>query len=130
MNDRINILFSIQPSSGIPIYKQIVDQVNRLVISGFLKPGDEIPSVRQVASNFEVNPMTISKAYSLLEATGILERVRGKGMIVATNQEGDQSLKKRLEMIQPSLKEVAIQANQLGLPKEKVIKAFKQLLEE
>lgn len=130
MNDRINILFTIQPSSGIPIYKQIVDQVNRLVISGFLKPGDEIPSVRQVASNFDVNPMTISKAYSLLEATGVLERVRGKGMIVAANQEGDQSLKKRLEMIQPILKDVAMQASQLGLPKEKVIKAFIQLLEE
>jgi GntR family transcriptional regulator len=130
MNDKINILFTIQPSSGIPIYKQIIDQVNRLVISGFLKPGDEIPSVRQVASNFDVNPMTISKAYSLLEATGVLERIRGKGMIVASNQDGDQSLKKRLEMIQPSLKEAAIQANQLGLPKEKVIKAFKQLLEE
>ena len=130
MNDRKTILFTIQPSSGIPIYRQIIDQVNRLVISGYLKSGDEMPSVRQVASDFEVNPMTISKAYSLLEATGVLERIRGKGMIIATNREGDQSLKKRLQMIQPALKDVATQANQLGLPKEKVIKAFKQLLEE
>ena len=85
MSDNNEIYFQIHPSSGIPIYKQIVDQVERLVASGHLSPGDEIPSVRKVATHFEVNPMTVSKAYSTLEASNILERRRGRGMVAASS---------------------------------------------
>ena len=130
MDNRVTYLFQIQPSSGIPIYKQIIDQVNRLVLSGHLKTGDELPSVRQVAGHFEVNPMTISKAYSILEATGVLERIRGKGMIIAGGQEREKTLEKRLESIRPVLIEAATQTKQLALPKETVIQLFKELLEE
>jgi GntR family transcriptional regulator len=130
MESQITLLFQIKPSSGVPIYRQVVDQVNRLVASGALKAGDELPSVRQVAGHFEVNPMTISKAYSLLEAVGVLERVRGKGMIVAANQSATPSLKKRLELVQPILREAATQANQLGLPKEAVLHTLAGYLEE
>jgi hypothetical protein len=52
MSDNKEIYFQIQPSSGVPIYKQIVDQVERLVASGYLSPGDELPSVRRVAMHF------------------------------------------------------------------------------
>ena len=130
MHSPITLLFEIKPGSGMPIYRQVVDQVNRLVASGALKPGDELPSVRQVAGHFEVNPMTISKAYSLLEAVGVLERVRGKGMIVAPDQAATRSLKKRMELVQPILREAATQANQLGLPKEAVLHALAGYLEE
>lgn len=126
----MTLLFQIEPSSGKPIYKQMIEQINRLVMSGFLKPGTEIPSVRQVASDLEVNPMTVSKAYSLLEATGVLERVRGKGMIVARNQKSTNSLVKKLQQIQPSLVEAATQAKQLALPIDAVLKSLKKLLEE
>lgn len=126
----MTLLFQIEPSSGKPIYKQIIDQINRLVMSGFLKPGAEIPPVRQVASDLEVNPMTVSKAYSLLEATGVLERLRGKGMIVSRNQRSTNSLAKKLQQIHPSLLESATQAKQLALPKKAVLEAFNQLLEE
>jgi len=130
MESRITLLFQIKPSSGIPIYRQVVDQVNRLVASGALKAGDELPSVRQVAGHFEVNPMTISKAYSLLEAVGVLERLRGKGMIVASDQAATRSLRKRLELVQPILREAAAQANQLGLPKEAILQTIAGYLEE
>jgi len=130
MDNRISLLFQIKPSSGIPIYKQLVDQINRLVMSGYLKAGDELPSVRQIAGYFEVNPMTISKAYSLLEATGVLERIRGKGMIVASTKKNIKDLKKRLELIRPVLAEAISQANQLAIPKDILIKIFTELLEE
>ena len=77
MSDNKEIYFQIQPSSGVPIYKQIVEQVERLVASGYLSQGDELPSVRKVAVHFEVNSMTVSKAYSMLEASNIVERRRG-----------------------------------------------------
>src|SRR5512146_2758914 len=110
MDGPITLLFQIKPSSGVPIYRQVIEQVNRMVASGSLKAGDELPSVRQIAGYFEVNPMTVSKAYSLLEATGVLQRVRGKGMIVAHDQAATRSLKKRLELIAPVLQEAATQA--------------------
>ncbi|MFC1725655.1 GntR family transcriptional regulator [candidate division KSB1 bacterium] len=128
MENQVSLPFQINPSSGTPIYKQIIEQVNRLVISGFLKAGDELPSVRQVAEKLEVNPMTISKAYSMLEATGVLERIRGKGMIIS-EQKKDKSLDKRLELLRPILFEAAAQANQLSIPKEVILKTFKDILE-
>jgi len=130
MDSPITLLFQIKPSSGIPIYRQVIEQVNRLVASGSLKAGDELPSVRQVAGHFAVNPMTISKAYSLLEAVGVLERVRGKGMVVASDQAATRSLRKRMELVHPILREAATQANQLDLPKEAVLQAFAGYLEE
>jgi GntR family transcriptional regulator len=89
-----------------------------------------LPSLRQVAGHFEINPMTISKAYSLLEAMGVLERVRGKAMVVASDQGATKSLKKRIELIRPILLEAASQANQLGLPKETVLQTLAGYLEE
>ncbi|KPK90988.1 hypothetical protein AMJ80_07785 [bacterium SM23_31] len=130
MGSQIPLLFNIKPSSGVPIYKQIMEQINRLVISGFLKAGDELPSVRQAASYLEVNPMTISKAYSLLEATSVLERVRGKGMIIAHDRRRTHDLDKRIEFLKPALIEAATQANQLALPRETILKLFSELLEE
>jgi GntR family transcriptional regulator len=130
MDNQLILLFQIKTSSGVPIYKQIIDQVTRMVASGHLKSGDELPSIRQLAGYFEVNPMTISKAYSLLEALGVLERLRGKGMIVASDQSATRSLKKRLELVAPVLREAAAQANQLGIPKESVLQVMDQYLEE
>ncbi len=75
-------LFSIVPGSSDPIYRQLVDQVRRLVAGGQLAPGETLPSVREVAQQLTVNPMTVSKAYGLLEAEGVLVRRRGIGMAV------------------------------------------------
>src|SRR5580692_1542366 len=72
--------FQIHPSSGVPIYRQLMDQVKALVASGRLVPGDMLPSVRQLGQDLQINQMTVSKAYSLLEREGAVERVRGQGM--------------------------------------------------
>jgi GntR family transcriptional regulator len=74
--------FHVAPSSGVPIYRQLLDQVRAQIATGRLAPGDFLPSVRQVAGELTVNPMTVSKAYSLLERDGIVELVRGQGMRV------------------------------------------------
>ena len=124
------IMLNIAPSSGIPIYKQIIEQVKRMIVSGQLKQGDELPSVRQVASQFEVNPMTISKAYSLLEAIGFLDRVRGIGMIVSYKQDGKKKMEKRLELLEPVMNELLTQAKQLAIPKEKLKEIIKKYIED
>ena len=68
-------MFQINSATATPIYRQIVDQVRREVVGGKLKPGDELPSVRSVALQHAINPMTVSKAYGLLEAEGLLAHV-------------------------------------------------------
>jgi GntR family transcriptional regulator len=75
-------IFVVHPSSGVPIYRQLIDQVEALVAGGRLRPGDTVPSVRQVAGALGVNPMTVSKAWSRIEGEGVLERDRGRGMVV------------------------------------------------
>jgi len=129
MSDNKEIYFQIQPSSGVPIYKQIVVQVERLVAGGYLSPGDELPSVRKVAIHFQVNPMTVSKAYSMLENSNILERRRGLGMFVSTDIKSSKTLKERIEIIRPGLEEIADQANQLGLSKDRVIELISKIME-
>jgi GntR family transcriptional regulator len=126
----MDVMFQITPSSGAPIYRQIMEQVQRLVLSGHLRPGDELPSVRQAASELAVNPMTISKAYSLLEAMGVLERVRGKGMIVADSQRRGVNLQQRLDALRPVLENAATQARQLDLPRDSVLELLAKMLEE
>ena len=75
-------IYSLNAVSGTPIYRQIVDQTCQLVVSGQLPPGGLLPSVRAVAAELGINPMTVSKAYSLLERDGIVARRRGLGMVV------------------------------------------------
>ena len=76
-------IYSLSATSGTPIYRQLVDQTTQLVASGRLGAGELLPSVRAVAAGLGVNPMTVSKAYSLLERDGIVIRRRGMGMVVA-----------------------------------------------
>lgn len=75
-------MYSLNAVSGTPIYRQIIDQTRQLVASGRLPPGDHLPSVRTMAAELGINPMTVSKAYSLLERDGIVTRRRGHGMVV------------------------------------------------
>ncbi len=130
MQNEKMILLNIAPSSGIPIYKQIIDQVKRMIASGTLQPGDDLPSVRNVASRFQVNPMTISKAYSLLEATGFLERQRGKGMIVSDEHGGQEEIDERIKILEPAINELLTQAKQLAIPKDKLKIIFEKYIEE
>ena len=73
---------ALNPSSGEPVYQQIINQVERLVATGALAPDSTLPSVRQLASTLTVNPMTVSKAYSQLEQLGVVVRQPGVGMRV------------------------------------------------
>jgi GntR family transcriptional regulator len=123
-------LFRIQPSAAEPIYRQIADQVRRMVAGGQLQAGATLPSVRDMASAHAINPMTVSKAYSQLEAEGVLERLRGKGMLIAAMARRPQPLGERLAQLQPLLEEVARRAHQLELSGDKVLSRLRQLMEK
>lgn len=125
--------FQVNISSGVPIYRQLMDQVRALVASGRLVEGALLPSVRQVAQDLQVNQMTVSKAYSLLEHDGVVERVRGHGMRVNRKSSllsSRGTVKERLNELRPLLEQVATQAYQLALTREQVLAALEPLLKE
>jgi GntR family transcriptional regulator len=123
-------LFTIATGSPEPIYRQLVEQVRRRVAAGQLTAGDGLPSVRELAQALAVNPMTVSKAYSLLEAEGVLERQRGVGMVVAAPHARAQGLDDRVELLRAGLERLAAEAHQLGLPPEQVLALFERILKE
>ena len=122
--------FQISISSGVPIYRQIIDQVKTQIATGRLEAGVFMPSVRQVAEELEINPMTVSKAYSLLEKESVLEFARGQGMMVRESSVSKKNLQKREENIVPLLKEVVTKAQQLSLEEKKVIGVLESLWKE
>jgi GntR family transcriptional regulator len=121
-------MFILNPHSSVPIYQQLIEQVRRMVASGQLVPGTELPSVRDMAHTLTVLPMTISKAYSLLEAEGLLERHRGKPMRVAAPRRDQLSLAARLKQLDPQLDAVALSARQLELSTDDVLAQLKKKL--
>ncbi|SEM24454.1 transcriptional regulator, GntR family [Pseudoxanthomonas sp. GM95] len=123
-------LLSIQPASAVPIYRQIVDQLRRLIRAGQLPAGATLPSVREVAAVHAINPMTVSKAYGLLETEGLLLRQRGKGMEVAAQAAAAGSPDSRLALLDPALQTVAHHARQLELPAEAVLARLSALLDK
>jgi len=108
-------MISIDPRSTTPIYRQVMDQVWRLVVTGQLAPGEQVESVASLAARTRVNPMTISKAYSALVDQGVLERRRGIGLFVQplSRTEADTA---RRQILDDSLQETAALAVQLDVP--------------
>jgi GntR family transcriptional regulator len=123
-------LFSIAPGSTEPIYRQLVEQARRQVAGGQLAPGDTMPSVRELAQALAINPMTVSKAYGLLELEGLLHRRRGLGMEVAARPAKASSEAARCALLQPILERAAQEARQLELDPDTVLALFSTLLKE
>lgn len=123
-------MFTLNAQSGVPIYRQLLDQIRRMVASGGLQPGAALPSVRELAVQHAVNPMTISKAYSMLEAEGLLERNRGKPMTVAAQPRAQAQVSKRLQQLTPHIDHLVLAARQLQLSEAEVVKALRKKWEE
>ena len=123
-------LLTVAPGAPEPIYRQIVEQLRRLIAGGQLPPGELLPSVREVAGFHAINPMTVSRAYSLLEGEGLLERLRGTGMAVARSARRARPEAERMGLLEPRLQDLARAARELELPASRVLRRFAQLLED
>jgi GntR family transcriptional regulator len=123
-------VFILKPHSGVPIYRQLSEQIRRMAASGQLPPGTDLPSIRDLALQHAINPMTVSKVYSLLEAEGVLERNRGKPMTVAKPARAQTPLAKRLQQLEPHLDQLVLAARQLELAETDVVKALRNTWEK
>jgi len=121
-------MFTIDLMSRVPIYEQIIEQLETFVLKGILNIGDQIPSVRSLSIQLAINPNTIQKAYSELDRTGIIDTVPGRGSFIAKdakvnlrNLQGNQ-LKELLNIVE----KLAL----AGITKEEIVESINMVFLE
>jgi GntR family transcriptional regulator len=122
------VLIVIDGQSGVPVYRQIVEQVRFQVASGLLGAGRELPSTRALSQELGVNPMTVSKAYGLLEEEGLLTRRPGLPLVVSARPASAAGRERRVQLA-ALLEPVAVAARQLGLEDGEAMDVFRRVLE-
>jgi GntR family transcriptional regulator len=122
------MLIVVDPSSGVPVFRQVMDQVRFHIAGGLLKVGDELPPTRTLSAELGVNPMTISKAYNLLERDGVLERRPGRTLVVKERAPEEIELEK-LDQLRSHLSGAVRAARQLNLKPREAVKVFRQMLD-
>jgi GntR family transcriptional regulator len=88
------MIFRTNPSTGVPIYLQLMEQVKHAIETGALRPGEQLPGIRPLAEELVINPNTVAKAYRELEHAGVIELRHGAGAFVAPNAAGKQVTEK------------------------------------
>ena len=117
---------AIQWSEGAPIYRQLKERVIAMMLDGVLKPGDALPSVRQVAAEYQLNPITVSRAYQELADDQIVEKRRGLGMYVTEGaatrlkaSERDHFLREEWPLVLERIQRLGLDPQELFDPKGK-----------
>lgn len=122
------MLFHVNPSSGVPIYAQIENQVKNAIAAGALKPDQALPSVRKLAAELGVNPTTAARAYQNLERDGVISTIPGGGTFVAENV--PRFLKsEKLRRLQPYARQLVVEGAQLRLTDEEILNIVQHELE-
>jgi len=116
------MLFRPNPSSGVPIYLQLMEQVRHGVETGALKPGDQLPGLRPLAEQLVINPNTVAKAYRELEHEGVIELRHGAGAFVAAGAGRKQTDK--LRAAQGLVAETIAQLRRRGISEEEIRRLF------
>ena len=122
------MVITIDIDIGIPVYRQIMDQIRFQIASGVLKTEDELPSTRSLSTELSINPMTISKAYSSLEKEGIIQRRPGRSLVVAPRSTQETILEKERQLEDVLLPAGRI-AQQLGFSPQEALDIFQTVLD-
>jgi GntR family transcriptional regulator len=117
---------AIEWSDGAPIYRQLKDRVVAMMLDGMLKPGDALPSVRQVAAEYQLNPITVSRAYQELADDQLVEKRRGLGMYVTDGanarllqSERERFLREEWPLMLERIQRLGLNVEELLDPKQK-----------
>jgi len=116
---------NIDLANGVPIYRQIVNQVKYLVASGLLQPGEELPPIRTLALQIKVTPNTIVKAYDELESSGVVHKRQGSGTFVS---EGRQQMarRERQRIIEQRIDALLAEAHQLNFTADDILRIVRE----
>ncbi len=129
MKQRTPLAFGLDLHSGVPVYRQIIDQVRGGLASGSLIAGDQLPTVRQLAVDLAINPNTVVRAYRELELGGLLESHQGTGTFISAQKikRGDAEREQQLEQI---VEDCVARIGAAGFTVEDLIEQLRGLLSE
>lgn len=119
--------FALDLHSGVPVYRQLIDQVRTGIAAGSLAAGDQLPTVRQLAVDLAINPNTVMRAYRELELTGMLETHQGTGTFIADKKIERKSAERDRQLSQIT-SEFAARAGAAGFTVEDLIDRLRELL--
>ena len=122
------MFITVDPSSGLPIYLQIAQQIKTAVAMGRLHPEDPLPSVRQLAVDLAVNPNTVARAYLDLEIEGVIYKRQGAGTFVSA-QGVEMSRAERRRVLGELMEKALVEGVNLGLDERELREAFERVLE-
>ncbi len=117
--------FRIDNKSGVPFYRQIIEQVKFAMARGDLQPGNQLPTVRQLAVDLSINPNTVIRAYRQMEIEGLLETHQGSGTFVGDRKTDVDDLE-RQRMLDQIITEMLARASSYGLSFEEVLTGLQQ----
>ena len=117
------MMTSVQWTDGAPIYRQLKDRVIAMMLDGVLKPGDALPSVRQVAAEYQLNPINVSRAYQELADEALVEKRRGLGMFVTDEASKKLRGSERERFLTEEWPAVAERIERLGLSIEDLLQS-------
>lgn len=117
----------IKPQGTMAIYEQIVNQLKNAIITGELKTGEALPSIRMLASDLQVSVITTKRSYEELEKEGLIRSVAGKGFYVCEYNQ-DYLKEKQLMMLEKRMSEVLEECEEAGLEKEEIMEMVQTLL--
>ena len=119
----------IRPNSGEPIYQQLTRQLKHAISTGALKPGDQLPTVRELAEQLVINPNTVARSYRELFADGLVEGTQGSGTYVKASGSRIKT-PEREQRLQPFIDQLVAEAFLLGLPKQDLMKLIQERIRE
>jgi GntR family transcriptional regulator len=119
--------FGLDLHTGVPVYRQLIDQVRTGIASGALTAGDQLPTVRQLAVDLEINPNTVMRAYRELELGGLLETHQGTGTFISDKKPEKKTAERERQLAQLA-GEFAARAGAAGFTLEEVIDRLRDLL--
>jgi GntR family transcriptional regulator len=117
---------TINLADGVPIYRQIVNQVKYLVASGLIQPGEELPPIRTLALQLKVTPNTIVKAYGELEISGVIHKRRGSGTFVSEGRPPQVTLRERRRVIEQRIDALLAEAHQLNFSEDDLLRMLRE----
>ena len=116
---------TINVTDGVPIYRQIANQVKYLVASGLLKPGEELPPIRTLALQLKVTPNTVVKAYGELEISGVIHKRQGSGTFVS-DERPQLAMRDRRRVIEQRIDALLAEAHQLNFDASEILRMVRE----
>jgi len=123
----VSFRFGLDLHTGVPVYRQLIDQVRAGIASGTLSAGDQLPTVRQLAVDLAINPNTVMRAYRELELGGLLETHQGTGTFISDRKPEKQSAERERQLAQMAA-EFAARAGAAGFTLEELIDQLGEML--